>query len=135
LIPENAIISRLVNLKKTENLEMINNTPLGLKDIKIVDFKENNGKLEVFLEKETTQASCPNCHTLSTSIRDYRDYGIIDKPLESGSSFGSSIEAYQFIFQRAKKFSSTLASKMSKSQYSKKFDHKIHSYLPEVIST
>lgn len=62
---------------------MINNTSLGLKDVKITNFKETDGKLEVFLEKESSSAICPNCHTLSPSIKDHEYYWIIDKPIES----------------------------------------------------
>ena len=62
---------------------MINNTSLRLKDVKITDFKETGGKLEVFLEKEASSAIWPNCHTLSTSIKDHKYCWIIGKPIES----------------------------------------------------
>jgi len=62
---------------------MINNASLGLKDVKIVNFKETDGTLEVFIEKESSNAICPNCHTPSTSIKHHRYYKIIDKPIES----------------------------------------------------
>lgn len=62
---------------------MINRISLLLNGVKIVDFKEINGTLEVFLEKDSPHAICPNCHTPSTSIKHYRYYKIIDKPIES----------------------------------------------------
>ena len=62
---------------------MINYGSLGLKDVKIVSLNQVEGKLEVFLEKETSQSTCHNCHTPSTSIKDHDYCQIIDKPIES----------------------------------------------------
>jgi transposase len=62
---------------------MINNTSLGLKNVKITHFQESGGKLEPFLEKEPSSAICPNCHSPSTSIKDHEYYKILDKPTTS----------------------------------------------------
>lgn len=62
---------------------MINNFYLELKDLKIASFKESNSKLEVFLEKQTSKETCPNCHTISSSIKDHDYCPIIDKPIDS----------------------------------------------------
>ncbi len=62
---------------------MIANSYLGIKELKIIAIKETNGKLEVFLEKETSSAICPKCLSLSTSIKDRKSYRIIDKPIDS----------------------------------------------------
>lgn len=75
---------------------MITNSSLGLKEVKIIDFKEVNGKLEVVLEKETTSSTCPTCHKHSYDIKDYKFSKIIDKPI--GICPGSTYRQKKTIF-------------------------------------
>lgn len=61
----------------------LNLIPSGLKDVKIINFQEENGYLKVTLEKISSSAICPACKTPSTSIKDHHVHRIIAKPIES----------------------------------------------------
>lgn len=56
-------------------------TLLDLEDVNIINIKENNGFLQVFLEKNSSSAVCPSCNTPSTTIKDIRIRQIIHRPI------------------------------------------------------
>jgi len=56
---------------------------LGPRDVKIVSFSELNGKLEALLEKDSSSAIRPHCHSPSTSIKERKCYSIINKSIDS----------------------------------------------------
>ena len=55
----------------------------GLKNVKILDFKENCGQLEILFQKNSSSESCPSCKNLSSSVKNYRIHRVIDKPFSA----------------------------------------------------
>ncbi|OIO72366.1 MAG: hypothetical protein AUJ85_10500 [Elusimicrobia bacterium CG1_02_37_114] len=56
---------------------------LGLKDVKIISYEQNYGRLEIVLEKTTSCETCPSCQARSKSVKNYREHRIILNPIES----------------------------------------------------
>lgn len=53
---------------------------LGLKDIEIINFDDNDGNMEIYLEMPVKPHICPECGKITSKVHDYRKQRIKDIP-------------------------------------------------------
>jgi transposase len=60
--------------------------PFGMKGIKVIGIKENNGSLTILVQKALEFGLCPVCGTISQKVNDRRAHGVTDRPIfENGT--------------------------------------------------
>ena len=55
--------------------------PFGMKGIKVIGLKENNGSLTILVQKAVDFGLCPVCGTISQKVNDRRAHRITDRPI------------------------------------------------------
>ncbi len=55
--------------------------PLGIKGIRIIGVKENNGSLIITLQKDLDFGLCPACGRISQKVKDCHIHGVTDRPI------------------------------------------------------
>ena len=55
--------------------------PFGMKGIKVIGLKENNGSLTILVQKAVDFGLCPICGTISQKVNDRRAHRVTDRPI------------------------------------------------------